>query len=200
MIALRLHDKGDLRLHEEPVPTPGDDEVLVRVTAVGLCGSDLHWFNEGAIGDVALTQPLVLGHEFVGVIETGERTDERVALDPAIPCGRCGPCIAGDENLCVACRFAGNSIDGALRSQLAWPGRLAHRSSPQASAASTAARRSGSVGSSGGSGWTRSSSRAIARDPWTLVPSSFSAGTVLPGNPNARRAPFESTGMRSIRL
>ena len=61
-----------------------------------------------------LTQPLVLGHEFVGVIETGERTDERVALDPAIPCGRCGPCIAGDENLCVACRFAGNSIDGAL--------------------------------------------------------------------------------------
>jgi L-iditol 2-dehydrogenase len=127
MIALRLHDRGDLRLHEEPVPTPGDDEVLVRVTAVGLCGSDLHWFNEGAIGDVVLTQPLVLGHEFVGVIETGVRTDERVALDPAIPCGTCAPCVAGDENLCLACRFAGNSIDGALRSQLAWPERLAHR-------------------------------------------------------------------------
>ena len=68
MIALRLHDKRDLRLHEEPVPAPDDDEVLVRVTAVGLCGSDLHWFREGAIGDVVLT-PLVLGHEFVGVIE-----------------------------------------------------------------------------------------------------------------------------------
>ena len=64
MIALRLHNKGDLRLHEEPVPTPGDDEVLVRVTAVGLCGSDLHWYNEGAIGDVGLTQPLVLGRAF----------------------------------------------------------------------------------------------------------------------------------------
>jgi L-iditol 2-dehydrogenase len=127
MIALRLHDKGDLRLHEEPAPTPADDEVLVRVTAVGLCGSDLHWFNEGGIGDVVLAQPLVLGHEFVGVIETGARTDERVALDPAIPCGRCVPCVAGDENLCVACRFAGNSIDGALRSRLAWPERLAHR-------------------------------------------------------------------------
>ena len=126
MIALRLHDKGDLRLHEEPVPKPGDDEVLVRVTAVGLCGSDLHWFHEGAIGDVVLTRPLVLGHEFVGVIETGARTGERVALDPAIPCGGCAPCLAGDENLCIACRFAGNSIDGALRSRLAWPERLAH--------------------------------------------------------------------------
>ena len=92
MIALRLHDRHDLRLHEEPVPTPGEDEVLVRVTAVGLCGSDLHWFDEGRIGDVVLTQPLVLGHEFVGVIETGARSGERVALDPAIACGSCAPC------------------------------------------------------------------------------------------------------------
>jgi L-iditol 2-dehydrogenase len=127
MIALRLHDRHDLRLHEEPVPTPGDHEVLVRVTAVGLCGSDLHWFDEGRIGDVVLTQPLVLGHEFVGVIETGARAGERVALDPAIACGSCAPCLAGDENLCIACRFAGNSIDGALRSRLAWPERLAFR-------------------------------------------------------------------------
>jgi NADPH:quinone reductase-like Zn-dependent oxidoreductase len=82
MIALRLHDKGDLRLHEEPVPEPGDGEVLVRVTAVGLCGSDLHWFHEGAIGDVVLTRPLVLGHEFAGVIETGARTGERSPSTP----------------------------------------------------------------------------------------------------------------------
>ena len=125
MIALRLHDRHDLRLHEEPVPTPDDDEILVRVTAVGLCGSDLHWFDEGGIGDVVLTQPLVLGHEFVGVIETGTRTGERVALDPAISCGSCAPCIRGDEHLCLAGRFAGNSIDGALRSRLTWPERLA---------------------------------------------------------------------------
>jgi L-iditol 2-dehydrogenase len=127
MIALRLHDKRDLRLHEEPVPTPGEGEVLVRVTAVGLCGSDLHWFERGAIGVTVLTRPLVLGHEFVGVVETGARMGERVALDPAIPCGSCAPCSAGDENLCVACEFAGHSIDGGLRSQLAWPERLAHR-------------------------------------------------------------------------
>ena len=127
MMALRLHDVRDLRLHEEAVPTPGADEVLVRVTAVGLCGSDRHWYEEGGIGDAALTQPLVLGHEFVGVVETGARTGERVALDPAIPCGRCGPCVAGEENLCIACRFAGHSTDGALRSHLVWPERLAHR-------------------------------------------------------------------------
>ena len=62
--ALRLHGPGDLRLHEEPAPEPGEDEVLLRVTAVGLCGSDRHWFAEGGIGDAVLTRPLVLGHEF----------------------------------------------------------------------------------------------------------------------------------------
>jgi len=127
MIALRLHDKRDLRLHEEPAPAPRDDELLLRVTAVGLCGSDLHWFAEGGIGDAVLTRPLVLGHEFAGVVESGPRAGERVALDPAVPCGRCGPCLAGDENLCVACRFAGHgSTDGALRGLMAWPERLAH--------------------------------------------------------------------------
>jgi L-iditol 2-dehydrogenase len=127
MIALRLHDKRELRLHEEPVPTPAEDELLLRITAVGLCGSDLHWFAEGGIGDAVLSRPLVLGHEFVGVVEEGPRAGERVVLDPAIPCGRCAPCLAGDHNLCVACRFAGHSTDGALRSLMAWPERLAHR-------------------------------------------------------------------------
>jgi L-iditol 2-dehydrogenase len=126
MIALRLHDRHDLRLHEEPAPTPAFGELLVRVTAVGLCGSDLHWFDEAGIGDAVLAEPLVLGHEFVGLVESGARTGERIALDPAIPCGRCGPCVAGDDNLCLACRFAGHSIDGALRTLLAWPERLAY--------------------------------------------------------------------------
>jgi L-iditol 2-dehydrogenase len=128
MIALRLHDKQDLRLHEEPVPTPAADELLLRITAVGLCGSDLHWYAEGGIGDAVLSRPLVLGHEFVGVVEEGARAGERVALDPAVPCGRCAPCLAGDDNLCVSSLFAGHSsTDGALRSLMAWPERLAHR-------------------------------------------------------------------------
>ncbi len=127
MKALRLHGAGDLRLHDEPPPRPAADEVLLRVTAVGLCGSDRHWVDEGGIGDAVLGRPLVLGHEFVGVIESGPRVGERVAVDPAIPCGRCAVCLAGQSHLCLQQRFAGyGSTDGALRSWLTWPQQLVH--------------------------------------------------------------------------
>ncbi len=127
MIALRLHDVRDVRVHDEPVREPGPDEALLRVAAVGLCGSDLHWFAEGGIGDAMLERPLVLGHEPVAVVEDGPRAGERVAVDPAIPCGRCRPCLDGYENLCLACRFAGHgAIDGALRQLMPWPERLLH--------------------------------------------------------------------------
>ena len=127
MKALRLHGVGDLRLHEEPDACAGEGELLIDVTAVGLCGSDRHWLVEGGIGDAALEQPLVLGHEFVGVVASGRRSGERVALDPAVPCGRCAVCAAGLSHLCPEMRFAGHGrTDGALRTRLAWPERLAH--------------------------------------------------------------------------
>jgi L-iditol 2-dehydrogenase len=101
---------------------PDSGELLLRVNAVGLCGSDLHWFLEGGIGDATLTRPLVLGHELAGMVASGPRTGERVAVDPAIPDGRCAMCLAGDRNLCVNVQFAGHSgTDGALRELLAWP-------------------------------------------------------------------------------
>ena len=84
MKAARLHAVGDLRLEDEPVPETGRGMSLVRVTAVGICGSDLHWWGEGGIGDAALTRPLVLGHEAAGVVEGGPRHGELVAIDPAI--------------------------------------------------------------------------------------------------------------------
>jgi L-iditol 2-dehydrogenase len=125
--ALRLHATGDLRLHDEPEPEPADGEVLVTVSAVGLCGSDRHWVLEGGIGDAVLERPLVLGHEFVGTIESGARAGERVALDPAVPCERCNVCLAGNPHLCLELRFAGHgSADGALRTRMAWPERLAY--------------------------------------------------------------------------
>ncbi len=127
MKVLRLHGAGDLRLHDEPPPSAAAGEVLVRVTAVGLCGSDRHWFEEAGIGDAVLARPLVLGHEFVGVIEGGARAGERVAVDPAIPCARCTTCLAGQPHLCLAGRFAGHDVtDGALRARLAWPAELTH--------------------------------------------------------------------------
>jgi L-iditol 2-dehydrogenase len=124
---LRLHAPGDVRLHEEAEPEPADGEALVRVQTVGLCGSDRHWFLEGSIGDATLSHPLVLGHEFTGVIEGGARAGERVAADPAIPCGVCRACADDLPHICPDGRFAGHgSTDGALRTLVAWPERLLH--------------------------------------------------------------------------
>ncbi len=131
MKALRLHAPGDLRLEDEPEPEPGPGEVLVRVGAVGLCGSDRHWLVEGAIGDAVLERPLVLGHEFSGTIASGPRAGERVVLDPADPCGRCATCRSGRGHLCGEMNFAGHGVtDGALRPLLAWPERLVHALPP----------------------------------------------------------------------
>jgi L-iditol 2-dehydrogenase len=119
---IRLHAPNDLRLHNEPEPEPGPGQALVRVQAVGICGSDLHWFGEAGIGDAKLSQPLVLGHEFAGVISAGPRQGERVAVDPAVPCHTCEYCLQGNPNLCEHVRFAGHGQeDGALREFIAWP-------------------------------------------------------------------------------
>jgi L-iditol 2-dehydrogenase len=124
---LRLHATGDLRLAEERDPTPGPGESLVRVTSVGLCGSDRHWFADGGIGDAALTRPLVLGHEIAGIMEGGPRRGERVALDPAESCRRCEVCLDGRGHLCPSMRFAGHGeTDGGLRTLMAWPDHLLH--------------------------------------------------------------------------
>lgn len=122
MRVLRLHGALDARLADEPVPVPGPGEALVRVTAVGICGSDLHWFAEGAVGESSLDRPLVLGHEAAGVIADGPRAGERVAIDPSVPCGRCATCARGLGHLCPDVRFLGHgTTDGALRDHLAWP-------------------------------------------------------------------------------
>ncbi|HEX7588541.1 MAG TPA: zinc-binding dehydrogenase [Anaerolineae bacterium] len=118
MKTIRLHGTGDLRLHDEPKPTSALGQALVHVTAIGVCGSDLHWFDEGSIGDARLNQPLILGHEAAGVTESGER----VAVDPAIPCDQCEQCREGNPNLCTALHFAGHGKDdGALREYMNWP-------------------------------------------------------------------------------
>ncbi len=124
MRVARLHAPGDIRLADEPAPEPRDGEVLVRVAAVGICGSDLHWYGEAEIGGARLDRPLVLGHEAAGVIASGPRAGTRVAIDPSIPCDRCETCARGLHHLCPAVRFLGHSdTDGAMRELLAWPER-----------------------------------------------------------------------------
>jgi L-iditol 2-dehydrogenase len=128
MKVARLHGANDVRIHDEDKPQAPEGSSLVRVTAVGLCGSDLHWFTDGGIGDAQLGgRPLVLGHEFAGVAEGGPLDGRRVAVDPAIPDFTCEQCLEGNHNLCRGITFAGHgSCDGGLREYVAWPDRRLH--------------------------------------------------------------------------
>ena len=120
MKAIRLHARADLRLSAELIPVVGEGEKLVCIKSVGVCGSDLHWFSEGSIGDAKLEHPLVLGHEFAGETEDGQR----VAIDPAIACGHCEYCEQGHPNLCDNMIFAGHGEhDGAMREYASYPTR-----------------------------------------------------------------------------
>ncbi len=122
MKVARLHGPGDIRIHDEPPPVPGSGQELVRIDSVGICGSDLHWFTEGRIGDTVLSHPLVLGHEMGGTIASGPRSGLRVAVDPAVPCWDCESCRTGNPNLCLRIVFAGQGdTDGGLRELIAWP-------------------------------------------------------------------------------
>jgi L-iditol 2-dehydrogenase len=125
MEVLRLHGANDVRIHHEPEPVAAPGEEVVRVTAVGLCGSDLHWYEDGGIGESVVDEPLVLGHELGGVVVSGPREGERVIVEPANPCGTCEFCRVGNNNLCPDVRFLGHApIHGGLRTLMNWPQRL----------------------------------------------------------------------------
>lgn len=116
-----LHGVEDLRVEEREVPRPGPNEVLVEVRSVGVCGSDVHYFEHGRIGDHVVRQPMVLGHEASGVVvASGEQATlhalgQRVALEPGVPDLRCRACRTGHYNLCPNVRFfATPPIDGAF--------------------------------------------------------------------------------------
>lgn len=127
MLAARLYGPQDIRVEEVPCPgEPPPGHALIRVTTVGVCGSDLHTYRQARIGDTTLKSPLILGHEFSGIVEAvgpgcvdgyGQPlgTGVHVAADPARPCGRCELCQAGHPNLCQQIRFCGLWPDhGAL--------------------------------------------------------------------------------------
>jgi L-iditol 2-dehydrogenase len=118
---------GRIEVVDEPDPVPAAGQSLVRVGAVGLCGSDLHWFDQGGIGDARLDAPLVLGHEVAGAAVDGPLAGRRVAIDPAIPCTTCRACRDGNPNLCPTVLFAGHGrTDGGLRELMAWPTNRLH--------------------------------------------------------------------------
>jgi L-iditol 2-dehydrogenase len=121
MRAAVLEGVGKVTLQERPVPEPGPGEVLVRVAAVGTCGSDVHYYEHGRIGDFVVDSPLVLGHEPAGtVVASGpgagrHPNGQRVSLEPGVPDFTCAHCRAGRYNLCPRMRFFGTPpIDGAF--------------------------------------------------------------------------------------
>jgi len=113
MRAAYIHGIRDIRIGEKPRPVPVGDEILLRVSAVGVCGSDLHYFKEGAIGQARITQPFIAGHEFAArLVEDhptrGLKAGQLVAVDPAKPCGECEWCHRGHVNLCPHVQFLGS--------------------------------------------------------------------------------------------
>jgi L-iditol 2-dehydrogenase len=105
-LAAVLHGIGDLRIEDHPMPAPGPHEVVVEIRSVGICGSDVHYYEHGRIGDFVVNTPMVLGHESSGVVvDRGSdaralRIGQRVAVEPGVPCGHCEQCRQGTYNLC----------------------------------------------------------------------------------------------------
>ncbi|MFC3834284.1 NAD(P)-dependent alcohol dehydrogenase [Deinococcus rufus] len=107
---------------------PGPHEVRVRVRRIGVCGSDVHYYTHGRIGNFVVKGPLVLGHEVSGVVDavgegvTRVKPGDRVALEPGVPCRRCTYCKTGAYNLCPDMTFmATPPVDGALSEYVTWP-------------------------------------------------------------------------------
>lgn len=128
-----LHGIGDVRLERRAVPAPGPGEVLVEVTAVGVCGSDTHYYTHGRIGPFSVDAPLVLGHEAAGrIVAVGDgvapdRVGSRVSIEPQRPCRRCDQCKAGRYNLCPEMEFfATPPIDGAFAERVVIADDFAH--------------------------------------------------------------------------
>lgn len=126
MKVIVAHAAKDLRIEERDMPTPGPGQVLIKMAAGGICGSDLHYYNHGGFGAIRLREPMILGHEVSGHIETlGDDVDglapgDLVAVSPSRPCMACTYCAEGNQHHCLNMRFYGSAmpfphIQGAFR-------------------------------------------------------------------------------------
>ena len=127
-----LSEPGKFSVTDAPVPDiKGDEDVLIRVSAVGICGSDMHYFRTGRIGDQIISYPFTPGHECAGVVEKAGagvqrvQPGDRIAIDPAISCGTCDQCREGREHTCRNLVFMGNPAEkeGGLQEYIVMPER-----------------------------------------------------------------------------
>jgi L-idonate 5-dehydrogenase len=138
MDALVIHAPGDLRVEAIDTPALGPEQLRVKVSAGGICGSDLHYFHHGGFGTVRIQEPMVLGHEVAGrIAEAGTQVrdfaaGQRIAISPSRPCGHCRYCQQGLQNHCLDMRYYGSAmrtphVQGAFRQELvveAWQAHL----------------------------------------------------------------------------
>jgi len=134
MKVARMTGIKEMHIEQEDVPSIKDNEVLVKTEYVGICGSDMHYYEFGRIGRYVVDKPLILGHECAGtVVERGRdvtslKIGDRVALEPGRTCGKCWYCKTGRYNLCPDVVFmATPPIDGAFAEYIAYPEDMAFK-------------------------------------------------------------------------
>jgi len=122
-----IHGAGDIRISDYATRAPKPNETVVQVKAVGVCGSDLHYYKDGGIGAAKIQAPFIPGHEFSATVsedvpEKNIACGELVAIDPASPCHDCEWCLRGHHNLCPSVEFIGSPpFNGAMTSAIAVP-------------------------------------------------------------------------------
>jgi L-idonate 5-dehydrogenase len=134
MLDCKVFAAKDLRIIDTTTPTPGAGEVLIKLGAAGICGSDMHYYLHGRVGNFMIREPLTPGHEasgFVAAVGAGVtkvKTGDRIAVNPSSPCGKCPACREGRENLCINMRFLGSAsvfphMQGMFREYFVMPER-----------------------------------------------------------------------------
>lgn len=113
---VRLYGEKDVRIEQDSVGVPASGEVLVRVIRGGICGSDLHYYLHGGFGTVRVQEPVIMGHEFAGYIESvgpdvqNLKPGDRVGINPSQPCGKCTYCKQGIYQQCLDMHFIGSAF------------------------------------------------------------------------------------------
>ncbi len=125
---------GNIEMREMEIPVPKDNEILVKIQCVGICGSDMHYYQHGRIGDFVVKEPIILGHESAGtVIKVGKdvkglATGDLVSMEPGVPCGKCEFCKSGRYNLCPDVVFmATPPYDGAFVEYVTYPSDMVYK-------------------------------------------------------------------------
>lgn len=133
-----LHGAKDLRVEDREIGPPEADAVQIAIKATGLCGSDVHYYQDFRNGDIEVQEPLTLGHEAAGIITalgnnvTGLRVGDPVAIEAGIPCGECWRCRESRYNICEGLAFRGSAkstphLQGTLQQKINHPAAWCHR-------------------------------------------------------------------------